>query len=117
MKIEIDLRLLKHSAKKSFLGLRTGVKIAVSKRFFAHIAKRPRRRQDLGGLAERFLIVPFVDEILETGKVVRVREKDGGKFFRISKKFDGAIFTVIVLKTVKNQHFLVSCFVDWERKK
>ncbi len=125
MKIEINLQLLKNSAKKTFCDLRDksplnctqlSEKIVVSKRFFTHIAKHPKRTQNLKDLAERLLIIPFVNDILNNGNIVNIRTKRNEKYFRISKKYKKITYTVIVIKT-KKIFFLVSCFIDWENKK
>ena len=120
MKIHIFLPLISRSAKKSFQILRARApffcaalqkEIFVSRQFFNHISNNTFRKRRISDLLERLLMIPFIDEILEKGKLVETREHSQKVFFQISKMFFKEKYSVIIVK-VHEKHSLLSCFID-----
>jgi len=109
-------KLIKHSAKKSFQLLRDraplncnvlGGKVKVTRLFYSHITQPKRRNKTLNDLMERLLIIPFIDDILNDGTLLKSRKN---LFFRISKTFGERDYTVIIIKRY-DEFLLLSCFI------
>lgn len=126
MKIEVDLLLLKESAKFIFFYLRDTSPlycdalqkpVKVTRLFFRHLAFKEKRKKDLTELAERLLIIPLVKKILAEGKMVEVREENAKIFYEIALEFSGKKYVVIAVKTPKDNLLLLSCFRRWKDKR
>lgn len=126
MKISINFLLLKNSARQAFYNLRENgdlycealsVQVKVTRVFFQHISFTERRHKDLGELAERLLLIPFVKKIVLEGEIIEVRKKDNDIFYQISSNFFGKQYSVIIIKTQNNNYLLLSCFINWNKRK
>ena len=109
---------MRMSAKRSFQVLRQNgpyycsaltVKVKITKLFFYHISSAKRRSFE--DIVQRFLIIPFVEDILSRGILIRKKDRIPKAFFRISLNLNPYVLTVIVLKQ-KEGFVLLSCFVD-----
>jgi len=118
------LRIAKISAKRNFQELRKkspipcpllNEKIKITKLFLSHIAYVGEKRTHKE-IVERILIIPFIDEIAQTGYIEKTRKSTNGISYQISKKIQSEVFSIIVIKTEKSL-LLLSCFRNWAQKK
>lgn len=119
MKIQIDYRWLKLSAKRSYQNLKNSAplisgdlkaKILVSKRFYDHIAHHKRRRNNPTEIVNRLLLIPFLPEIVAQGAVVDIRDQSEGKFYQLKFAIHDKKASVVILKDKAGVYRLVSCF-------
>ena len=119
------LKLAKISARKTFQNLRKTApldcaildcEIEVSKKFFNHIVFNKKRFREKKDLIERILIIPLLNEILQTGVLITKRAAKFDQFFKISKKYRDFILSAIVQKSAE-KYFLISCFRDFPHNK
>ena len=118
------VQFIRQSTKQSFEILRKQSPIScpllsgevlVSKKFFNHIARSKRRKEDLDEQLERQLIVPFVADIIECGVCTEVRKTSEKTDFRLEKKYGSRVLVVIVEKK-SGVLRLVSCFRSYKKK-
>lgn len=86
--------------------------IQVTKLFLEHIAYNASKNRGYEETIERLLIIPFIEEILGSGRIKEVRKENGGLFYRVSKQFGKDIFTLIIIKKPSG-YLLLSCFREY----
>lgn len=120
------LAFAKDSAKKSFQKLREeeffyshelDKKIYITKQFFNHVVSDKNKKRTAYEIMERILIFPFLHEIITGGILVKSQSDKFSQFFRISKKYNKYILTIIILYDKKRaKYILLSCFKNYKKK-
>ena len=117
------LAFAKDSAKKAFKKLREqeyffskdlDKNINITRVFFEHVIYDKKKKRTAYEIMERILILPFLEEIISTGKIQKTREYKGTHFFRVSKVYKKYTLTVIIFQdTITKEYILLSCFKNF----
>ena len=67
-------------------------------------------------MIERILIIPFLEEIITTGKLEKTRDDENGTSYQISLSIKNEVFSIIIIRTNKS-YLLLSCFRNLNYKK